>query len=105
MEGIWLVSYVLLWLLVSVLFLLVFLLYRQLGIMYLGSAEGVSRDGLDRGTKAPDFTVTDQYGEAHRLADYRGKPSVLLFGSPHCSPCRILLPPPHDWATAQWNVR
>ena len=54
--------------LVFLLFLLVFLLYRQLGIMYLGSAEGVSRDGLDRGTKAPDFTVTDQYGEAHRLA-------------------------------------
>ena len=104
MEGIWLVSYILLWLLVFALFLLVFLLYRQLGIMYLGSAEGVSRDGLDRGTKAPDFTVTDQYGEAHRLADYRGKPAVLLFGSPHCSPCRILLPQLHDWAKAHRDV-
>ncbi len=41
MEGIWLVSYIVLWLLVVVLFLLVLLLYRQLGIMYLGSAAGV----------------------------------------------------------------
>jgi methylamine dehydrogenase accessory protein MauD len=104
MEGIWLVSYILLWLLVFALFLLVFLLYRQLGVMYLGSAEGVSRDGLDRGAKAPDFSVTDQYGELHRLINYRGKPAVLLFGSPHCSPCRILLPQLHDWAKGHPEV-
>jgi methylamine dehydrogenase accessory protein MauD len=104
MEGIWLISYILLWLLVFALFLLVFLLYRQLGVMYLGSAEGVSRDGLDRGAKAPDFSVTDQYGELHRLINYRGKPAVLLFGSPHCSPCRILLPQLHDWAKGHPEV-
>src|SRR5438445_12199789 len=96
MEGIWLVSYIVLWLLVLVLILLVILLYRQLGIMYLGSAEGVSRDGLAPGAKAPDFNLTDQYGNAQRLSDYRGRPTVVLFGSPHCSPCRILLPPFHD---------
>jgi methylamine dehydrogenase accessory protein MauD len=104
MEGIWLVSYIVLWLLVLVLIALVILLYRQLGIMYLGSAEGVSRDGLARGAKAPDFSLTDQYGNAQRLADYRGKPSVLLFGSPHCSPCRILLPQLHDWSKAHPEV-
>src|SRR5437764_15395985 len=100
MEGIWLISYIVLWLLVVLLIGLVILLYRQLGVMNLGSAEGVSRDGLDRGAKAPDFTVTDQYGEAHRLADYHGRPVVLLFGSPHSSPCPILLPQLHDWAKA-----
>lgn len=104
MEGIWLVSYIVLWLLVLVLIALVILLYRQLGIMYLGSAEGVSRDGLDRGAKAPDFSLTDQYGNLQRLADYRGKPSVLVFGSPHCSPCRILLPQLHDWARSHSEV-
>jgi methylamine dehydrogenase accessory protein MauD len=79
---------------------LVFLLYRQLGIMYLGSAEGVSRDGLERGTRAPDFQLTDQYSNVHRLSQYRGKPVILLFGSPHCNPCRTLLPQLHDWAKA-----
>ena len=104
MEGIWLISYIVLWLLVLTLCLLVLLLYRQLGIMYLGSAEGVSRDGLDRGKAAPDFTLTDQYGEMQRLVQYRGKPTVLIFGSPHCSPCRILLPQLHDWAKAHPEV-
>ena len=104
MEGIWLVSYIVLWAIVLVLILLVILLYRQLGIMYLGSAEGVSRDGLAPGAKAPDFSLADQYGNVQRLGDYRGKPTVLLFGSPHCSPCRILLPQLHDWAKAHPEV-
>jgi methylamine dehydrogenase accessory protein MauD len=104
MEGIWLVSYIVLWILVVVLILLVILLYRQLGIMYLGSAEGVSRDGLTPGTKAPDFSLKDQYDNPQRLSDYRGRPTVLLFGSPHCSPCRILLPQLHDWAKAHPEV-
>ena len=104
MEGIWLVSYIVLWALVLVLLVLVILLYRQLGIMYLGSAEGVSRDGLNKGTKAPDFSLEDQYGKTHRLRDYQGRPVLLLFGSPHCSPCRVLLPQLHDWAKAHPDV-
>jgi methylamine dehydrogenase accessory protein MauD len=104
MEGFWLVSYIVLWLLVLVLLVLVFVLYRQLGVMYLGSAEGVSRDGIDKGTRAPDFTLTDQYGTPHTLSQYRGHPVLLLFGSPHCSPCRVLLPQLHDWARAHPDV-
>jgi methylamine dehydrogenase accessory protein MauD len=98
MEGIWLISYIVLWLIALSLIVLVLLLYRQLGIMYLGSAEGVSRDGLARGTAAPDFSLTDQYGNAQRLAAYRGKPTALLFGSPNCGPCRLLIPQLHEWA-------
>ncbi|MDQ3707599.1 MAG: redoxin domain-containing protein [Chloroflexota bacterium] len=98
MEGIWLVSYLVLWLVVLVLLVLVILLYRQLGIMYLGSAEGVSRDGLDLGAQAPDFALTDHYGNLQRSADYRGRPLLLLFGSPTCGPCKVLLPELHSWA-------
>ncbi|HKP52774.1 MAG TPA: TlpA disulfide reductase family protein [Chloroflexia bacterium] len=104
MDTPWLISYIVLWLIVLALCLLVLLLYRQLGIMYLGSAEGVSRDGLDRGTTAPDFALTDQYGNSQRLSDYRGRPVVLLFGSPHCTPCRTLMPQLHEWATAHPDV-
>src|SRR5438105_10406809 len=99
MDGtIWIISYVALWVLVLALGLLVLLLYRQLGIMYLGTAEGVSRDGLPRGTVAPDFTLTDQYGHAQSLTAYRGRPTALIFGSPSCGPCRLLIPQLHDWA-------
>ncbi|MGI8589311.1 MAG: TlpA family protein disulfide reductase [Chloroflexia bacterium] len=104
MEGIWLVSYIILWLLVLGLGVLVFLLYRQLGILYLGSAEGVSRDGLAVGTAAPDFSLGDQYGNTQRLSDYRGKPTFLVFGSPSCTPCRVLLPQMDDWAAAHPEV-
>lgn len=104
MEGIWLVSYIVLWAAVFALGVLVLLLYRQLGIMYLGTAEGVSRDGIDRGTAAPDFALTDQHGTVHRLSGYKGRPVMLLFGSPHCSPCRILLPQLHDWARSHSDV-
>jgi methylamine dehydrogenase accessory protein MauD len=104
MEGIWLVSYVVLWLVVLVLVVLVILLYRQLGIMYLGSAEGVSRDGLEPGSHAPDFSLTDQYGNLQRSVDYRGRPLLLLFGSPHCGPCKVLLPELHEWAVEHSEV-
>jgi methylamine dehydrogenase accessory protein MauD len=104
MEGIWLVSYIVLWLVVLVLLVLVILLYRQLGIMYLGSAEGVSRDGLEPGAQAPDFSLRDQYGNLQRSVDYRGRPLLLLFGSPHCGPCKVLLPELHEWAAEHSDV-
>jgi methylamine dehydrogenase accessory protein MauD len=98
MEGIWLVSFIVLWIIVLVQGVLIFLLYRQLGILYLGSASGVSRDGLAVGSKAPDFQLPDSTGRVQSLAQYRGRPVVLVFGSAHCDPCRRLLPGLQDWA-------
>ena len=34
---------------------------------------------LDIGTKAPDFTLPDQNGDLHSLADYRGQKVILYF--------------------------
>jgi peroxiredoxin Q/BCP len=34
---------------------------------------------VDAGKKAPAFTLKDQQGTAHRLADYAGRPVVLFF--------------------------
>ena len=36
------------------------------------------------GKPAPDFTLTDQAGKTHRLADYRGKVVVLEWINPNC---------------------
>ncbi|MBI5627739.1 MAG: redoxin domain-containing protein, partial [Candidatus Rokubacteria bacterium] len=35
----------------------------------------------ERGREAPDFTLTDPAGKAHRLREYRGKVVLLSFGA------------------------
>ena len=34
---------------------------------------------LEVGTKAPEFTLPDQNGQVHSLADYQGKKVILYF--------------------------
>ena len=34
---------------------------------------------IDPGKKAPSFSLNDQHGKTHRLADYAGRPVVLYF--------------------------
>lgn len=41
---------------------------------------------------APDFTLTDQYGNTHTLSDYQGKTVFLNFWATWCPPCRNEMP-------------
>lgn len=41
---------------------------------------------------APDFTLTDQFGEEHTLSDYRGKVVFLNFWATWCGPCQKEMP-------------
>lgn len=41
---------------------------------------------------APDFTLTDQYGQTHTMADYRGQTVFLNFWATWCPPCRGEMP-------------
>ena len=92
MSGLWLASYIALWAVVLFQGLAIFLLLRQMGLMYLGTAQGVARDGLPVGERAPDFTVADLEGRPLSLSYFRGLPLLLVFGSPNCAPCKELIP-------------
>ncbi len=92
MSGLWLASYVVLWGVVLLQGAVIFVLLRQLGLMYLGSAQGVARDGLAAGERAPDFNLPDLAGGLVSLAGFRGRQLLLVFGSTTCAPCRSLMP-------------
>jgi len=44
----------------------------------------LTRTNAHRGPQAPDFTLTDQNGQAFTLSAQRGHPIALFFGYTHC---------------------
>lgn len=58
----------------------------------MDSSEGLSEETTSDLPPAPDFTLVDQYGITHSLADYRGKVVFLNFWATWCPPCRAEMP-------------
>jgi peroxiredoxin len=52
----------------------------------------IARDGLATGTAAPEFRLPLLHGGELSLADYRGRPVLLVFSDPNCGPCDQLAP-------------
>ena len=59
-----------------------------------GKDAGSSRDADDEENLTPayNFELKDQYGNTHRLEDYRGKVVFLNFWGTWCPPCRAEMP-------------
>jgi methylamine dehydrogenase accessory protein MauD len=97
MSGVWLASYVVLWLLVLVLAFLLAGSLRQLGLIQLrlGDDPGalITDTGLERGTLAPDFTaLNSESEELVTLSELAPVPRMIVFASPGCLSCRELIP-------------
>ena len=56
------------------------------------SQESTPETSAEEPTPAPDFTLTDQFGETHTLSDYKGKTVFLNFWATWCPPCRAEMP-------------
>lgn len=59
-----------------------------------GASSAESSNGTEQrqNPPAPDFTLTDQFGEPHTLSDYKGKVVFLNFWATWCPPCRQEMP-------------
>ena len=97
MSGVWLASYVVLWVVVLLLAFLLAGALRQLGLLQLrlGDDPGalITDTGLERGAEAPDFTALGaESGEPVSLSDLPAVARMLVFASPGCLSCRELIP-------------
>jgi hypothetical protein len=95
MEGMWLVSYIALWMLLLALGVVVVSLLRNVGLLATTVQQiqtGVE-DTLTLGVGAPvpELPLKTLSGQATSLAAHRGTPAVLVFVSPGCGPCHELL--------------
>ena len=85
-------SYVLLWLLLVVMSMLVFLLYRQHGLMMMNRAAGVARDGPEVGSIAPPLSAPrDEVAQLEESLASAG-PTFVFFAAPECGPCAQIIP-------------
>ena len=97
MSGVWLASFVVLWLIVLVLAFLLAGALRQLGLLQLrlGDDPGalITDTGLERGVRAPDFDAVDsETRDLVKLSGLEPKPRMIVFASPGCLSCRELIP-------------
>lgn len=69
--------------------LMIAILAVTAAVLFMGQLRG---EGLGKGMKAPDFTLSQLDGTPVGLADFRGRVVMLNFWSAACPPCRRKMP-------------
>jgi methylamine dehydrogenase accessory protein MauD len=89
----WLVvSNIALWIAVLVQLMLCLTLFRQMGIVLLGSGRPLSEVGIPAGKRLPALDLRDVWGNQWSTTAYAGRPFLLFFVSVNCVQCRLVLP-------------
>lgn len=89
------VAVALLWVLMLIMCVLVVLLYRQFGLIYIGSKARLALTGLAVGAKAPLAPSLRMAGRDfvwNWNAGMEGRGTLAIFGNPGCSLCGKLTP-------------
>jgi thioredoxin-related protein len=96
MTGLWLISYIALWLLFFLVAIALVSVLRNLGVIYESLETMVPRSRrastkFTAGDIVPDLTLSTLAGEEVNISNFRGRKMAFLIVSPNCSPCRDLL--------------
>lgn len=59
---------------------------------YIAKTEEPAKEAKEEKLPAYDFELKDQYGNTHKLSDYKGKVVFLNFWATWCPPCREEMP-------------
>lgn len=92
MSGLLLATYVALWVLVCVQTVMILVLFRQLGIMVMGTARGADESGIPVGRRLPPLTLETLTGNLWAPTNQDDRPFLLFFGGHYCEGCKDVLP-------------
>jgi len=84
-------SYILLWVIVILLSLALFILYSHVGRRLLSSREGHALQGPDLETRITPQVLADLDGVRRTIGGPSAKPTLVLYLSITCAPCRELI--------------
>ncbi len=96
---------IVLWVLFFAVLLLVLVLYRQFGLLYLGSGGRVALTGLAPGSRAPEgqpVLIDDRESRIDWSSPGLDRATLVVFGGPRCPICEKLISELDD-AAALWG--
>ncbi|MCB0076260.1 MAG: redoxin domain-containing protein [Anaerolineales bacterium] len=92
MTGLWLVSYITLWLFFLLIAVVLLSILRNLGTIFEQlSAMKPKRSNLEEGQTLPDLTLQNADGAGVSTADWMGTSTAFAIVSPGCGPCHDYL--------------
>jgi hypothetical protein len=93
-------SYVVLWILVALQSVMLFVLLRELGRIFMRNSDSFQRDGIAVGQRLPNLIVESHAGKVPLTERLGSGYALIVIASPDCSVC-----PPVIELVEQWQER